>query len=66
MRHPHRQTYNSVSATGPNRGSAAELLAIGTPARAVIIQSQPMGMRSQAGVDMYAFVVTVLCDGRQP
>jgi hypothetical protein len=56
----------TLSATGPNRGSAAELLATGTPARAVIIQSQPMGMRSQAGMDMYAFVVTILCDGHQP
>src|SRR5579864_2486149 len=53
----------TMSADGPNRGSAAELLATGTPARAVIIQSQPMGMRSPAGLDMFAFVVTILCDG---
>jgi hypothetical protein len=56
----------TMSAGGPNRRSAAELLATRTPARAVIIQSQPMGMRSPAGLDMYAFVVTILCDGHQP
>ena len=50
----------TLSANGPNRGSAAELLATDTPARAVIIQSEPMGMRSQAGLNMYAFVVTIL------
>jgi len=56
----------TMSADGPNRGSAAELLATGTPARAVIIQSQPLGMRTPAGVDVYALVVTILCDGHQP
>ena len=56
----------TMSADGPNRGSAAELLATGTSARAIIIQSQPMGMRSPAGVDMYAFMVTILCDGHTP
>ena len=56
----------TMSADGPNRGSAAELLATGTPARAVIIQSQPMGMRSPAGLDMFAFTVTILCDGHTP
>jgi len=56
----------TMAAGGPNRGSAAELLATGTPARAVIIQSQPLGMRSPSGVDVYALVVTILCDGHQP
>jgi hypothetical protein len=56
----------TMSADGPNRGSAAELLATGTAARAVIIQSQPLGMRSPSGVDVYALVVTILCDGHQP
>ena len=57
----------TMAAGGPNRGSAAELLATGTPARAVIIQSQPLGMRSPtSGFDMYAFVVTILCDGHAP
>ena len=51
---------------GPNTGSAAELLATGTAARAVIIQSQPLGQRTPAGVDLYALVVTILCDGHQP
>jgi hypothetical protein len=56
----------TMSPNGPNTGSAAELLATGTPARAVIIQSQPLGMRTPAGVDVYALVVTILCDGHQP
>jgi hypothetical protein len=56
----------TLSATGPNRGSAAEMLATGTAARAVIIESAPLGVRSQAGLDMYAFVVTILCDGHAP
>lgn len=56
----------TMSAEGPNRGSAAELLATGTAARAVIIQSQPLGMRTPAGVDVYALVVTILCDGHLP
>jgi hypothetical protein len=57
----------TMAAGGPNRGSAAELLATGTPARAVIIASQPLGMRSPtSGLDMYAFTVTILCDGHAP
>jgi hypothetical protein len=56
----------TLAAGGPNRGSAAELLATGTAARAVIIQSQPLGVRNQAGVDMYALMVTILCDGFAP
>lgn len=51
---------------GPNRGSAAELLATGTAARAVIIHTEPLGVRSPAGVDVYAFVVTILSDGHAP
>jgi hypothetical protein len=56
----------TISSEGANRASAAELLATGTPARAVIIQSQPMGVRSQAGIDVYGFVLTILCDGHAP
>ena len=56
----------TMAAGGANRGSAAELLATGTPARAVIIQSEALGMRSPAGLDMYAFMVTILCDGHAP
>lgn len=56
----------TMSADGPNRGSAAELLATGTPARAVIIASQPMGMRTPAGLDVFGFQVTVLTDGHAP
>ena len=31
-----------------------------------IIQSQPLGVRNQAGVDMYALMVTIPCDGFAP
>jgi hypothetical protein len=56
----------TLAAGGPNSGSAAELLATGTAARAIIIQSQPLGVRNQAGVDMYALMVTIPCDGFAP
>jgi len=56
----------TLAAGGPRSGSAAELLATGEPARAVIIASQPLGVRNQAGLDMFAFQVTVLCDGHLP
>lgn len=51
---------------GSGNHSAAELLATGTPAEAVIIESQPLGKRNQAGVDIYAFVLTVMPDGKDP
>jgi hypothetical protein len=56
----------TLAAGGPNSSSAAELLATGTAARAVIIQSQPLGVRNQAGVDMYALMVTIMCEGMAP
>jgi hypothetical protein len=56
----------TLAAGGPNSSSAAELLATGTAARAIIIQSEPLGVRNQAGVDMYALMVTILCDGMAP
>lgn len=51
---------------GSGNHSAAELLATGTPARAVIIESQPLGKRNPAGVDLYAFVLTVMPEGKDP
>jgi hypothetical protein len=57
----------TMASTGdPNTGSAARILEQGTPCKAVIVQSQPLGMRSSTGKDMYAFVLTVLADGRPP
>jgi hypothetical protein len=46
--------------------SAADILATGRPAKAVIVQSQPLGMRNEEGVDIHAFVLTVMPDGQQP
>jgi hypothetical protein len=47
-------------------GSAAGILEQGAPCRAVIVQSQPLGMRNAQGEDMYAFLLTVIADGRAP
>jgi hypothetical protein len=55
-----------ASSGDPNTGSAAQILEYGEPCKAVIVQSQPMGMRSSTGKDMYAFVLTVMADGRPP
>jgi hypothetical protein len=52
------------AATGNN--SAAELLATGEPGEAVIVAYQPLGKRNQAGVDVYAFVLTVIPQGKDP
>ena len=52
------------SSGDPDSGSA--ILEQGVPCTAVIVQSQALGMRSSTGRDMYAFVLTVLADGRQP
>jgi hypothetical protein len=46
--------------------SAAELLATGTPGRAVIVQYEPLGKRNPAGVDIYAFLLTVMPNHGDP
>ncbi len=51
---------------GQGNGSAAELLATGEPGRAVIVQFQPLGKRNPAGVDLYAYLLTVMPEGRVP
>jgi hypothetical protein len=51
---------------GSGNTSAAEILATGAPGRAVIIESQPLGKRNPAGVDMYAYVLTVMPEGKDP
>lgn len=50
----------------PNTGSAARILAEGVPCKAIIVQSQPLGMKNPAGKAMYAFLLTVMADGRPP
>jgi hypothetical protein len=47
-------------------GGAADVLARGAPVRAVIIATQPMGMKNPEGVDIHAFILTVLQDGQAP
>jgi hypothetical protein len=53
-------------ARDPNTASAADILASGRPAVAVIVQSQPLGMQNAEGVDIHAFVLTVMAEGQQP
>ena len=55
----------TVTVTGEG-ASAADVLAKGTPVRAVIVQTNPLGMKNQAGVDVHAFVLTVLAEGQVP
>jgi hypothetical protein len=55
-----------ASSGDANTGSAARILEQGVPCQAVIVQSQPLGMRSSTGKDMYAFVLTVLATDRAP
>ena len=46
--------------------TVADIIATGRPAKGVIIQSQPLGMKNPDGVDMYGFVLTVMPDGEAP
>lgn len=48
------------------RASAAEIIASGRPAKGVIVESQAIGAKNAAGVDIYAFLLTVLEEGQQP
>jgi hypothetical protein len=59
-------TVTMASSGDPKVGSAARILAEGAPCRAVIVQSQPLGMRNPRGDDMYAFLLTVMADGQPP
>jgi hypothetical protein len=51
---------------GSGNHSAAEILATGAPGRAVIVQYQPLGKRNPAGVDIYAFTLTVVPESGDP
>ena len=46
--------------------SAADILATGNPCEAVIVQTQPLGMKNPAGIDMHAFILSVFVDGKPP
>jgi hypothetical protein len=51
----------------PGRTSAQEILERGNPCEAVIIQSEPLGVKSSlSGLDMYAFMLTVMIPGQAP
>jgi hypothetical protein len=59
-------TVTMASSGDPNTGSAARILEYGSDCKAVIVQSQPLGMRNPKGDDMYAFLLTVMAEGRAP
>ena len=46
--------------------SAASVLETGKPVRAVVIQTQSLSAKNPAGVDLYAFVLTILEEGHPP
>jgi hypothetical protein len=57
-----------VTSAGPADAnhSAAAILASGAPGQAVIVQYEPLGKRNQAGVDLYAYLLTVMPMGADP
>lgn len=59
-------TVTMASTGDPNTRSAVRILEQGVPCKAVIVETQSLGMRSSTGRDMYAFVLTVMADGRPP
>jgi hypothetical protein len=46
--------------------SAASILQTGNPVRAVVIQTQSLSAKNPAGLDLYAFVLTILEEGHPP
>jgi len=59
-------TVTMAGSADPNVGSAAQIRELGVPCKAVIVETQPLGMSSRTGDDMYAFALTVIADGRPP
>ncbi len=56
-----------VTTTGSSGAPrASDILATGAPGHAVIVGSQPIGKRTPAGVDVYAYTLTVMPDGKDP
>jgi hypothetical protein len=51
----------------PGQLTAQDVLDRGSPCDAVIIQSQPLGVKSStSGLDMYAFMLTIMAPGQAP
>jgi len=46
--------------------TAAQIVATGRPAKGVIIENQALGLKNPDGIDMYAFVLTVMPEGVAP
>ena len=59
-------TVTIASSGDAKTGSAARILELGVPCKAVIVETQPLGMRSPKGDDMYAFLLTMMAEGRAP
>lgn len=54
-------------ASTPGKMTAQEVLASGDSCQAVIIQFEPLGVKSSiSGLDMYAFMLTVMVPGQAP
>jgi hypothetical protein len=63
---PPTVTMAAAGSGDPNIGSAARIREEGVPCKAVIVETQPLGMRSRFGDDMYAFTLTILAEGVPP
>ncbi len=51
----------------PGKITAQDILDQGEPCQAVIVESQPLGVKSsKSGLDMYAFMLTVMVPGQAP
>lgn len=53
-------------AAQPGQETAADILTKGSPARAVIVASEPLGMKAPSGLDLYGFQLTIMVDGKAP
>jgi hypothetical protein len=47
-------------------GGASDVLSRGYACRAAVVQSQDMGRKNQQGIEIYAFVLTVIVEGKAP
>jgi hypothetical protein len=54
----------SAQTTGAPR--AASVLETGDPVRAIVVQTQPLSAKSPVGLELHAFVLTILEDGCAP
>lgn len=59
-------TVHMAASGDANTGSAAEILANGEDCRAVIVEAQPLGTKNPKGLDMWAFMLTVIANDRAP